>query len=103
MNTKTNHIYRIQFKTGNRNYSLLARSLGESEMFGFIEVSDFIFEDKKRLIISPEDDALRKEFSKVNFICIPHQYILRIDSLNNEQDIGISYLKIADDQKNTKE
>jgi hypothetical protein len=103
MSSKKKHIYRVQFKTGNRSYSLLARSIGESEMFGFVEVADFIFEDRERLIISPEDDALRKEFAKVNFICIPHQYILRIDSLKDEQDIGVSYLKIADEKKTTKE
>ncbi len=100
---KNEKIYRVQFKTGNRSYSLLARSVGESELFGFIEVADLLFEDQQRLIISPEDDALRKEFSQANFICIPHQHILRIDCLNDEQDVGVSYLKIADEPKNSKE
>ncbi|MBW1645053.1 MAG: DUF1820 family protein [Deltaproteobacteria bacterium] len=103
LNNKDEKIYRVQFKTGNRNYSLLARSVGESELFGFIEVADLIFEDKQRLIISPEDDALRKEFARANFICIPHQHILRIDCLKDQQDVGVSYLKIADEPKTDKE
>jgi hypothetical protein len=77
---------------------LLARKVTESELFGFIEVADFIFADGNRLIISPEDDALRKEFSRIRSICVPHQYILRIDRLDDEPDIGVSYLKIADDK-----
>ena len=102
-NKNEEKIYRVQFKTGNHSYSLLARSVGESELFGFIEIADLIFEDKQRIIISPEDEALRKEFAKANFICIPHQYILRIDCLKDEQDIGVSYLKIANEPKKNQE
>ncbi|MBN2231558.1 MAG: DUF1820 family protein [Deltaproteobacteria bacterium] len=100
MSRKTEQIYRVHFKTGKRDYALLARSVTESEMFGFVEIADFIFTDSDRLIISPEDDALRKEFARIRSIAVPHQYILRIDRLNDEQDIGVSYLKVADDNHN---
>ncbi|MBN2332678.1 MAG: DUF1820 family protein [Deltaproteobacteria bacterium] len=102
-NTKTNHIYRVRFKTGNRDYSLLARQVTESEFFGFIDITDFIFEDNNRIIISPEDDALRKEFVKTDCVSVPHQYILRIDRLQDDHDIGVSYLKIAEDKNQPKE
>ncbi|RLB69065.1 MAG: hypothetical protein DRH03_08990 [Deltaproteobacteria bacterium] len=99
MNSSKKTIYRVHFKTEDRNYSLLARSVKESEFFGFIEVSEIIFEDTNRLIISPEDEALRKEFAKTESVSIPHQYLRRIDRLSDSDDIGVSYLKIAESKK----
>ena len=99
-NSKKN-IFRVHFQTEERRYSLLARSVKEAEFFGFIEVSEIIFEDGDRLIISPEDEALRKEFAKTKSISIPHQYMRRIDRLADDADIGVSYLKIAETDSKT--
>ena len=99
MSTNKNPVYRVHFQTDDRSYSLLARSVKESEFFGFIELSEIIFEDVNRLIISPEDEALRKEFAKVESITIPHQYLRRIDRLSDSDDVGVSYLKIAESRK----
>lgn len=101
MSTGKNPVYRVHFQTEDRSYSLLARSVKESEFFGFIEISEIIFEDVNRLIISPEDEALRKEFAKVENISIPHQYMRRIDRLSDSDDVGVSYLKIAESKKKT--
>ncbi|HDS16428.1 MAG TPA: DUF1820 family protein [Proteobacteria bacterium] len=92
-------VYRVYFQTDERSYSLLARSVREAEFFGFIEISEIIFDDTDRIIISLEDEALRKEFAKVEKIAIPHQYMRRIDRLVESDDIGVSYLKIADSRK----
>ena len=99
MNSGKRPIYRVHFKTEDRNYSLLAHSVKESQFFGFIEVSEIIFEDVNRLIISPEDESLRKEFAKTESVSIPHQYLRRIDRLSDSEDIGVSYLKIAESKK----
>ncbi len=101
MSSAKKPIYRVHFKTEDRSYSLLAHSVKESHFFGFIEVSEIIFEDVNRLIISPEDEALRKEFAKTESISIPHQYLRRIDRLSDSEDIGVSYLKIAESKKKT--
>jgi hypothetical protein len=95
MKNSKKSIYRVHFQTEDRSYSLLARSVKEAEFFGFIEISEIIFEDADRLIIAPEDEALRKEFGKTESISIPHQYMRRIDRLTDDTDIGVSYLKIA--------
>jgi hypothetical protein len=100
--TKKN-IYRVRFQTENRSYSLLARTVREAEFFGFIEISDIIFDDAGRLIVSPEDEALRKEFARVESISIPHQFMRRIDRLTVGDDIGVSHLKIVEKEKNGKE
>ena len=99
MSTNKNPIYRVHFQTEDRSYSILARSVKESEFCGFLELSEIIFEDLNRLIISPEDEALRKEFAKVESITIPHQYLRRIDRLSDSDDVGVSYLKIAENKK----
>jgi len=96
-------IYRVRFQTEDRSYSLLARTVREGEFFGFIEISDIIFDDAGRLIVSPEDEALRKEFARVESISIPHQYMRRIDRLTEGDDIGVSHLKIVEKENNSKE
>ena len=57
------------------------------------------FGDVIRLIIFSKDEALRKEFAKVESIAIPHQYLRRIDRLSDSDDVGVSYLKIAESRK----
>ena len=101
MNKKT--IFRVRFETGERRYSLLARNVRESEFFGFIEISDIIFDDVGRLIVSPEEEALRKEFNGVESISVPHQYIRRIDRLSEGPETGGSYLKIVEPQNQKSE
>ena len=91
-------IFRVRFQSGERHYSLLARKVRESEFFGFIEISEIIFDDVGRLIVSPEEEALRKEFNGVESISVPHQYIRRIDRLHEGPESGGSYLKIVDPQ-----
>ncbi len=88
-------IYRVAFRTEERNYSLLARRVREAEFFGFIEISDFIFDNTSRLIVSPEEEALRQEFARVESISVPHQYIRRIDKLSSDHEVGVSHLKIV--------
>ncbi len=100
MNRKT--IFRIRFQTDERRYSLLARSVHDSEFFGFVEISGIIFNDVDRLIVSPEEESLRKEFTGVESIAVPHQYIRRIDRLREGPETGGSYLKIVD-QPNRKQ
>jgi len=101
MSKKT--IFRVRFQTEERRYSLLARNVRESEFFGFIEISDILFDDVGRLIVSPEEEALRKEFNGVETIAVPHQYIRRIDRLSEGPETGSSYLKIVESQNQKSE
>ena len=98
-------LYRIQFVTGKKEYDLKAQVVRDSEFFGFLEISDFILSDPTKVVITPEEDSLKKEFENTKRILIPYQHIKRIDEYNeNEKKIVSPFIKvknIEEDKKNT--
>ena len=96
-------LYRIQFTTGKKEFDIKAQEIKESEFFGFLEISDFILTDPSKVVITPEEDTLKKEFDTVKRILIPYQHIKRIDEyIEDEKKIVSPFLKIKDkDEKNT--
>ncbi len=96
-------LFRVQFTTGKKEFDIKAQKVKESEFFGFLEISDFILTDPSKVVITPEEDSLKKEFEDVKRILIPYQHIKRIDELSEEEKKIVSpFLKIKDkDEKNT--
>jgi hypothetical protein len=77
-------VYRVTFQAANQIYELYAQSVSESEMFGFIEVEDLVFGEVSQILIDPNDEKLKNEFSGVKRTYIPLHNILRIDTLEKE-------------------
>jgi hypothetical protein len=96
-------LFRVQFSTGKKDFDIKAQEVKESEFFGFLEVSDFVITDPTKVVITPEEDTLKKEFESVKRILIPYQHVKRIDEFEeDEKKIVSPFLKIKDkDEKNT--
>jgi hypothetical protein len=96
-------LFRVQFSTGKKDFDIKAQEVKESEFFGFLEVSDFVITDPTKVVITPEEDSLKKEFESVKRILIPYQHVKRIDEFEeDEKKIVSPFLKIKDkDEKNT--
>lgn len=47
-------LYRIQFMNHGKNYQLYVREIVQSNLFGFIEIADFIFGSQATLFGGPE-------------------------------------------------
>ncbi len=89
-------LYRIQFVTGKKEFDIKAQTIRESEFFGFLEISDFILSDPSKMVITPEEDELRKEFGDKKRILVPYQYIRRIDEyLDEEKKVISPFIKVA--------
>ena len=78
------HIYRIYFQNQGRVYEVYAHSIYQSDMYGFLEIEDYIFGEKSQMVIDPSEDKLRQEFSGVQRSFIPMYAILRIDEVEKE-------------------
>jgi len=74
-------IFRIVFTCGTETYELYAREVGQSDMYGFIEVADFVFGEKSSVVIDPGEEKIKQEFSGVTNTYIPMQHIIRIDEV----------------------
>ena len=87
MSSKLKSIYRVCFVSQDTSYELYARSVGESDMFGFLEVEEFVFGETTQLLVDPSEERLKNEFSSVKRTFIPMHSINRIDEVDKE---GIS-------------
>ncbi len=77
-------MYKVVFLNHNKVYELYANAVYQSEMYGFVEVEDFVFGEKNQMIVDPGVEKLRNEFSGVERTYIPMHHILRIDEVEQE-------------------
>lgn len=82
MSKKT--IYRIIFVNDDTIYQIYARKIYDSELFGFVEVEEFVFGTTTALVVDPSEERLKVEFSDVKRTFIPMQSIIRMDEVNKE-------------------
>jgi len=62
-------------------YEIFAKQIYQSEMYGFIEVEDYIFNNNKQLVVDPSSEKLKNEFKSVERSYIPINSIIRIDEV----------------------
>jgi len=75
-------LYRITFSYLEAVYEIYARKVCESEMFGFIEVEEFVFGETTTVVVDPSEERLKAEFNSVKRTYIPMQSIFRIDEVS---------------------
>jgi hypothetical protein len=79
MNKKT--ASKIIFMQLNEIYEVFAIQIYQSDMYGFIEIEDYIFNKDKQLVVDPAAEKLKNEFNKVERSYIPINAIIRIDEV----------------------
>lgn len=77
-------VYRIIFSNLDEIYDIYARKISESEMFGFLEVEEFIFGENTSLVVDPSEERLKVEFNHVKRSYIPMHSVIRIDEVNKQ-------------------
>jgi hypothetical protein len=79
-----NPIYKVIFYNQNQVYELYARAIYQSDMYGFIEIEEFVFGEKAQLVVDPSEEKLKTEFASVTRSYIPMHSIVRIDEVEKE-------------------
>ncbi|AHE67207.1 DUF1820 family protein [Legionella oakridgensis] len=77
-------LYRITFSYLDAIYEIYARKVCESDMFGFLEVEDFVFGETTSLVVDPSEERLKVEFNGVQRTFIPMHSVFRIDEVNKK-------------------
>ena len=75
-------------------YEVYAKSIYQSDMYGFIEVEEYLFDQNSQIVVDPSEEKLKSEFKGVNRSYIPINAIVRIDEVDKT---GSS--KITSDKK----
>lgn len=87
-------LYRLTFLTHWGSVcEVYARNINEGEIYGFIEVEDFIFGENTSVVIDPAEERLKNEFSGVLRSYIPWQAVVRIDLVEREGTIKVTPLE----------
>lgn len=82
--SESSPIYKVIFLNQNKVYELYAKAIYQSEMYGFIEVEEFVFGEVSQMIVDPAEEKLKTEFSGVARSYIPMHSIIRIDEVEKE-------------------
>ncbi|WP_439134239.1 DUF1820 family protein [Pseudomaricurvus sp.] len=89
-------IYKVIFYNQSQVYEVYARAIYQSDMYGFIEVEEFVFGERTQVIVDPGEEKLKSEFANVSRSYIPMQAIIRIDEVEKEGEVKVTELKSSD-------
>ena len=76
-------LYRVTFLRMGEPRQIYAKSVGSSDMLGFMEISDFQFGEPESVIVDPSVDKLRTEFDGVTAIYLPLHSIISVEEVKN--------------------
>lgn len=77
-------IYKVTFLNLGKVYEVFCQNIYQSDLYGFIEIEDYIFGDKSQVVVDPSEEKLKNEFAGVKRSFIPLQAIMRIDEVEQE-------------------
>ena len=83
-------VYRVLFHNQGKIFDVFVRSVGRAELFGFLELQDFVFSNPTSMVIDPTEDRLRNEFESVKRVFIPIANVERIDEVNEVGEAKIT-------------
>jgi hypothetical protein len=78
------HIFRIMFVNQGKVYEIYARRVSHGELFGFIEVEEFVFGERATVVVDPAEERIKSEFDGVKRTYLPLHSILRIDEVKKQ-------------------
>jgi hypothetical protein len=65
-------------------YEVYCREVYTSDLWGFIEIEDFVFGERNQMVVDPGEEKLKSEFAGVKRSFIPLQAVVRIDEVEKE-------------------
>jgi hypothetical protein len=77
-------IYKVIFLNQNKVYELYVKAIYQSEMYGFIEIEEFVFDERSQVIVDPGEEKLKTEFAGVARSYLPMHSVIRIDEVEKE-------------------
>jgi hypothetical protein len=76
-----NTLYKIIFLNQGKVYELYSQGVSSSGLWGFIEVSDLVFETGEGLVVDPTEEKMRQEFETAKVLHLPIQSVLRVEEV----------------------
>ena len=90
---ETSSIYRVLFVNQDELFEVYAREVYQSQMYGFIELEEFVFGNRSQMLVDPGEEKLKGLFGDVKRSFIPMHAIVRIDEVEKEGACKVSEAK----------
>jgi hypothetical protein len=74
-------LYKIIFHNSGKVYELYAEGVTSSGLWGFVEVSDLVFDTAEGLVVDPTEEKLRQEFEHARVLHLPIQSVIRVEEV----------------------
>lgn len=91
--TNPSEIYKITFLNKGKVYEVFVKQVYQSDLYGFIEIEDYVFDERSQVVVDPSEEKLKSEFAGVRRSFIPIQAIIRIDEVEKS---GVSKISSGD-------
>lgn len=82
MTSKTLH--KVTFLSHGKIYELYAQRVESGRLWGFIEVSELVFDVHDGLVVDPTEERLQAEFGNTRTLHLPMQSVLRIEDVERK-------------------
>ena len=86
----TSEIYKVTFLNQGKVYEVFVKQVYQSDLYGFIEIEDYVFNERSQVLVDPSEERLKTEFTGVRRSFIPMQAVIRIDEVEKEGIAKIS-------------
>lgn len=77
-------LYKVIFHHQGQVYVLYAKNIYQSDLYGFIEIEDYVFGEQSQVVIDPGEERLKSEFEGVHRSYVPVHSLIRIDEVEKE-------------------
>ena len=91
--TNTTEIYKRTFLNKGKVYEIFVKQVYQSDLYGFIEIEEFLFDERSQVVVDPSEEKLKSEFTGVRRSFIPMQAIIRIDEV---EKTGVAKISSGD-------
>jgi hypothetical protein len=88
-------IFKVIFLNQGQVFEMYAKHIYQSELWGFLEVEEFIFGERSQMIVDPGEDRLKAQFEGVVRSFVPVHSIVRIDEVERLGTAKISEAKVT--------
>ena len=75
---RNSHMNRLGF------YEIYVGEIFQSDLYGFLEVEEFLFGERAQVVVDPSEEKLKNQFAGVHRSFIPVNAIIRIDEVEKE-------------------
>jgi hypothetical protein len=79
-------LFRVRFqdRDSKEPQEVVVTTVRPSEFFGLVTLEGFVFNDHKKIVILPNEDAARKRFGKTQRLHLPYHNLIYLEEFDEE-------------------